>query len=83
MNLAERLTGNVGAYLAPYAGFEVGEGISAREGVVSAGPGGAQSAEEVRTLQQRVAGRVYVVQEGQGLEAHVIPVGFGGSEGYA
>ena len=50
--------------------------------MVSAGSSGAQGAEEVRILQEWVGGRVYVVQEGNEEDAHVIPDDFGGDEGY-
>ena len=82
VNLTESPTGEVGTYLSPHANFAVSEGVKSGDGVVSAGSGGAPGAEEVRILQEWVGGRVYVVQEGNGEDAHVIPDGFGGDDGY-
>ena len=82
VNLTESPTGEVGTYLSPHANFAVSEGVQSGHGVVSAGSGGAPGAEEVRILQEWVGGRLYVVQEGNGEDAHVIPDGFGGDEGY-
>lgn len=82
VNLTESPTGNLGTYLSPQANFAVSEGVKSGDGVVSAGSGGAQGAEEVRILQEWVGGRAYVVQEGNGEDAHVIPDGFGEDDGY-